>query len=1191
MKHNIHIFKALMSIFMIALQAGATNFNTGLTTWSQPNSVTFTAKAWGDEHRTWMETQDGYRFVQGPNGWYYYATLDASGEFAPTSYRVGIDSPPASSYQLQRSAAREAEIDAFIAQNDSGIAIQAQKYKQLQAQRNAQGRPLTIKINVICVEFSDKPHYRDTIPPITWSNGYLKSDFEKMLFSGNNEWFDTVTTDENITHPENEPVFGSFRDYWDQMSLGKFQIQGRVVNPTNANGTPQWISFPQPVSFYYGVVNRLFDSSFARAVSYGWVSPTETPSDTLKYIILYAGNVIPSQDWNAANAFYGSHIRMSERKGPGISTLNLSFTHFGWTAHEFGHLIGFYDEYCGTCNGTDLFNYDLMAGGVNNGPFRKGACPASLSPYYRLSMGWIKPDTLRRDTTNYKVIYNYNSPKYYRIEPINRNIAGDEHFIFETRLRKGFDLYLPTPPDSFATQPGILLIWHHNSPTGFDGPYDRTRLIPADSSRSISFRTDFFPKDSITNRQSFNDLTVPQARHDYQTEEGFTNIQPAHFALNGIHRHRAASPSDSEYTVIDTIALKLTMAAGTITQNTTWSYDVRVVDNVTVQNGVTLTVLPGTNVRVDSGDSLLVNGKLVAKGSSTQRVTFTSSSATPAPGIWGGIVCSGGGPDTLTYCDIKYAETGIYFGNTAANSYMERDTVSQTLYSGVTVSTISTSSTGLKMYKCGLVNNRGRGLAVGNAKVTVTYSRIENNGAENIGPGIYVYAAGKLFLDSSRVQNNVGSGVDVTGLNSRVSFSADEIKRGYNTFYRHGLSEVYVRNSATAFLGYLASIFHCDCEQALMPGTPEVSAPCPPGCTSYYTYEPRGGWNNVYSTNTYSCRLINNATTTTVRARYTYWGTGSTMFCGSVDTTSQLGSPVTTPAKTVIVPPGGIVEALDVNPPGSKEMVDWLKQLRVDVEENAENAIDALHQLALYVGPGGDYPNALDIPWEVFLVVAEATSQSPQVRTLASALRVQTKMDQGDFQGASALADQILLLPTSDDLWFFLQTRKIVASVGMGDMNAAQTNFDAMRSRGEQIDPQVVEALAKYLVVVSGTGSSSSLGGNQFVKGSGTNVSKTPLAYFLDQNYPNPFNPRTTLRFGLPQDAFVTLKILNILGQVVATLADREEFTAGTNEVEFVAGNLPSGVYFYRLAAQLIDGDGALTSETFTSVKKMLLLR
>ncbi len=100
-------------------------------------------------------------------------------------------------------------------------------------------------------------------------------------------------------------------------------------------------------------------------------------------------------------------------------------------------------------------------------------------------------------------------------------------------------------------------------------------------------------------------------------------------------------------------------------------------------------------------------------------------------------------------------------------------------------------------------------------------------------------------------------------------------------------------------------------------------------------------------------------------------------------------------------------------------------------------------------------------------------------------------------------------------------------------------------------------------------------------------LDNTPETFELAQNYPNPFNPSTTIEFTLPEDAIVSLKVYNILGQEVASLIDRELLTDGRNEVTFEAGRLTSGVYFYRLTAEGIDEGGALVTE----VRKMLLLK
>ncbi len=92
-------------------------------------------------------------------------------------------------------------------------------------------------------------------------------------------------------------------------------------------------------------------------------------------------------------------------------------------------------------------------------------------------------------------------------------------------------------------------------------------------------------------------------------------------------------------------------------------------------------------------------------------------------------------------------------------------------------------------------------------------------------------------------------------------------------------------------------------------------------------------------------------------------------------------------------------------------------------------------------------------------------------------------------------------------------------------------------------------------------------------------VNIIPEKFSLSQNYPNPFNPSTTIKFSIPSNEFVTLKIFDVLGKEVAFLIN-EFLPAGafTNEYSFTA--LPSGMYVYQL-----------TAGKFVEKKRMLLIK
>jgi hypothetical protein len=103
--------------------------------------------------------------------------------------------------------------------------------------------------------------------------------------------------------------------------------------------------------------------------------------------------------------------------------------------------------------------------------------------------------------------------------------------------------------------------------------------------------------------------------------------------------------------------------------------------------------------------------------------------------------------------------------------------------------------------------------------------------------------------------------------------------------------------------------------------------------------------------------------------------------------------------------------------------------------------------------------------------------------------------------------------------------------------------------------------------------------------------STIPTAYELSQNYPNPFNPSTTIRYLLPTQSKVTLRIFDILGRQVRTLIE-DARPAGTYVHQWDGRNsqgiaVSSGVYFYRIEVTGSGSGGA----AFRQVKKMMLLK
>ncbi len=134
-----------------------------------------------------------------------------------------------------------------------------------------------------------------------------------------------------------------------------------------------------------------------------------------------------------------------------------------------------------------------------------------------------------------------------------------------------------------------------------------------------------------------------------------------------------------------------------------------------------------------------------------------------------------------------------------------------------------------------------------------------------------------------------------------------------------------------------------------------------------------------------------------------------------------------------------------------------------------------------------------------------------------------------------------------------------------------------------------VESSGKYTVCLySGSAYSKAPYTVRFEFEPATGISENneiPKEFTLSQNYPNPFNPTTMVKYAIPEEANVIIKIYNMLGQSVVELVNSNK-VAGYYTVSWNASNLPSGIYLVSIRAE-----GLNSNKNFTQVKKALFLK
>ncbi len=154
----------------------------------------------------------------------------------------------------------------------------------------------------------------------------------------------------------------------------------------------------------------------------------------------------------------------------------------------------------------------------------------------------------------------------------------------------------------------------------------------------------------------------------------------------------------------------------------------------------------------------------------------------------------------------------------------------------------------------------------------------------------------------------------------------------------------------------------------------------------------------------------------------------------------------------------------------------------------------------------------------------------------------------------------------------------------LGVKRFVKSNISLPLNTTHKIVPVWTDITKNKLTILVDRGNNESVDDTLYLKNEVTGISKDkgrliPTEYKLEQNYPNPFNNSTVIKYSIPKEGLVILKIYNAIGEEVATLLN-EIKQLGIYEATFNTGDLASGIYFYQLK-----------SGNFVETKKMILLK
>jgi hypothetical protein len=649
----------------------------------------------------------------------------------------------------------------------------------------------------------------------------------------------------------------------------------------------------------------------------------------------------------------------------------------------------------------------------------------------------------------------------------------------------------------------------------------------------------------------------------------FTTIQP-----NSNYFHDQFPPEIIQPLLNEILGLSV---SGEISTNSSWNGNVTVTGPVTVDNGTTLSISPGTIVAFAPSANLYLYGKLIAVGASSQPITLSRSGTS---GSWGSMVLSGSGANgsTLSYVNMQYGGN-IQVRNNAAN---------------------------VTIQNCNLTNNNGAidfesssGLVQNNhISYSADYHGIIVAGGSNVNcyqntltktdHSYYPYYHDVGIYYSGGAGGNIGQNdLDFFSWGIGINYSSSPHFHSPNWNQNNRVTNCYyginIYNNSYPVIGYNGT----DCG----------------GANSIH--------DNNYSGGGYDIQLYGE--TFALDALGTYWNGGNPnnahLYAGSgcsIDTGMPLstdpwaGIPIPTSQKS---PSARLLASVAVKGTQQHDVTSQANgESGTTLSDSSKDPLSGGFQLRdqgkfkeakdFFVSYIGKNPNDQRAYVELYNCADNTTlpdliqyfkSLPKQADKEQNLLLSYLYLKQGDVKSARQVNNSVIAANTHTSIAGQAKLNNFYISLyNENDAQAALSILNDVLDKKDLSDPMAIstaeQALHTYIDPKTGTTPYASV---KFDAGqdSLSATSNAPVGNGLMTNYPNPFNPSTKITYQLAQSGHVTLKVYDILGREVVTLMNENQ-SEGIHTASFDGTRSASGVYFYRLTAPGVN-----------QVKKMLLTK